>query len=289
MESYAFTALGTTWRLSVSGVALETTAATIFAALESRARQFDGMYSRFIPDSLVSQLATQTGRHTVPPDLIAMLRLYEELFLATGGAVNPAIGFALEDAGYDSAYRLVPKDSIRAVPSLPTVLTIHNDTELTLHKSVLLDLGALGKGYLVDLLFTEALRLGASEVLIDGSGDIRYRANTPIVCGLEDPREPGKVIGTIPLQYGSFCASATNRRRWEGYNHYLNPHTSSSPTYVVASWVMAETAALADGLSTALFFVPPEDLSQFSFSYCVMNHEGRIKKSADFAADFFTA
>lgn len=284
MESYSFTALGTRWRLGLRGES----ATEAFAALEAMAHAFDITYSRFIPDSLVSQLAKTPGRHTVPRDLVAMLRLYEELYHATGGAVNPAIGFALEDTGYDSAYTLEAKTAVRSVPPLPSVLTIHGDTDIELHEPVLLDLGALGKGYLVDVLFREAKSLGFADVLIDGSGDIRYDASEPIVCGLEDPREAGKVIGTLSLQSGALCASATNRRRWEGYSHYLDPHTKTSPTYVVATWVVAETAALADGLSTALFFVPPEDLAQFSFAYCIMNHEGRIKKSTDFAADFFT-
>jgi thiamine biosynthesis lipoprotein len=219
-----------------------------------------------------------------------MLRRYEVLFAATGGKINPCIGFALEDAGYDRTYSLVPKTAIRPVPRMNDAILIVNDTHLTLREPVLIDLGALGKGYLVDMLYDFLRARGVGRFLVDGSGDVRYFdvAATKITCALEDPRDATKAIGTLAMTEGALCASATNRRRWGAYHHYLDPVRVASPETIVATWVYASTATLADSLSSALFFVPPEALSAFSFEYLVVNHEFRIKKSAGFNALMFS-
>ena len=53
----------------------------------------------------------------------------------------------------------------------------------------------------------------------------------------------------------------------------------------MATWVIAPTAMLADGLSTALFFTPPERLREQSaqlgtdFDYVVVRHNGTVDYS----------
>jgi thiamine biosynthesis lipoprotein len=166
---------------------------------------------------------------------------------------------------------------------------IEDDTHVTLRTPVLLDLGALGKGYLVDLVYQFLREKGCAEFLVDGSGDIRYysASQTPIVCGLEHPHDTSLAIGTLRITGGALCASATNRRRWGTRHHYINPLTNESPEAVIATWVYADTAAHADGISTALFFVEAEQLTKFSYEYLVVNAHLHKKNSAGFAAEFF--
>jgi thiamine biosynthesis lipoprotein ApbE len=45
---------------------------------------------------------------------------------------------------------------------------------------------------------------------------------------------------------------------------------------------------LADGLTTALQFVAPEQLEQFTpFAYAALDHENRLATSPGFPAEFF--
>jgi thiamine biosynthesis lipoprotein len=178
---------------------------------------------------------------------------------------------------------------ITQAPDFLDAVHIDDDTHITLRVPVLLDIGALGKGYLVDRLHDFLREKGCDEFLVDGSGDIRYHSTsgTPIVCGLEHPYDTSLAIGTLRITGGALCASATNRRRWGTRHHYINPRTNESPETVVATWVYAQTAADADGLSTALFFVEPEQLSHISYEYLVVNAHLQKKNSAGFAAEFF--
>jgi thiamine biosynthesis lipoprotein len=218
-----------------------------------------------------------------------MMRLYHTLYVHTGGLVTPTVGRSLEDIGLDAHYSLKEKTVVAPSPDFLEAVRIDDSSHITLRVPVLLDLGALGKGYLVDRLYEFLRDKGCREFLVDGSGDIRYHSasETPITCGLEHPYDTSLAIGTLQITSGALCASATNRRRWGTRNHYINPHTNESPEAVVATWVYAETAADADGLSTALFFVEPEQLTSFSFEYLVVNAHLQKKNSAGFTAEFF--
>jgi thiamine biosynthesis lipoprotein len=291
MVTHQFQALGTVFSISIWDDGFSRDLSALFARCEQIAHEFDSCYSRFQSDSLVSRLATTTGTHTVPEDFVVMLAMYEALYRETDGKMNPCIGHTLSDLGYDATYRLTPRETVRPTIPFQDALTILDENHVTLHQPVLLDMGALGKGYLVDLLTTMLTTAGCTRCLVNGSGDIRYvdTIKTPIVCGLEDPYNPERVLGTVSLSEGALCASATNRRAWGAYHHYIDPHTHMSTDTMVATWVIAPTAAWADALSSALFFISPQALSHYTFEYLTLNKDGLMQKSAGFPADVFLA
>jgi thiamine biosynthesis lipoprotein len=215
--------------------------------------------------------------------------LYEQLHDLSGGACTPLLGFALSDLGYDAGYSLTAKDVLRPVPKLHDAIRIEDDTHITLLQHVLIDIGALGKGYFVDVLAGYLQRQGIRRFLVDGSGDVFYQGDgTPIQAGLEHPGDTSKVIGVVPLEHGGLCASSGNRRAWNGRNHIVDPRTLRSPDEIIATWVMAPTTALADGLATCLFFVEPERFSgAFRFEYCLLNRDYKVKRSPGFIAELF--
>jgi thiamine biosynthesis lipoprotein len=60
------------------------------------------------------------------------------------------------------------------------------------------------------------------------------------------------VIGVVDLVNRALCASAVNRRTWgEGLHHVIDGRTRKPTTEVVATWVIADDAATADGLARA--------------------------------------
>ena len=234
------------------------------------------------------ELSQKVGVVEVPSDLINILRLYKQMYVVSQKKFTPCVGALMEDIGYDAEYSLVAKKDMRAVPDFEKAVCIIDDTHIELHESVLLDIGAIGKGYCVDLISSYLRSLGYAEFLVDGSGDIFYESKEGVIqAGLEHPHDVTKVVGVVPMKRGAMCSSATNRRAWGEYSHYIDPTTKDSPHMISATWVLADTAALADGLSSLLFFVAPESLHAFSFEYCIMNHEHKIKKSPGFPATFF--
>ncbi len=285
-SSITFEAIGTNWIVDIYESISSAKHQTLKDLISARIAAFDRAYSRFRANSLVSQISKSAGRYDLPADSVALVQLYRKLYDTTDGLVTPLIGNLLEDSGYDAEYSFVPK-TLRPVPAWDTVLSF-DGCRLTTTTPVTLDFGAAGKGYLVDIV-GELLEVhDINRYCVNAGGDIRFRHPTkPLIVGLEHPDDPTRVIGTVELRNQSICASATNRRAWRHYHHVMDPKTLNSTDQVRATWVVAASTMLADGIATALFFVNPERLTGFGpFDYAVIGT--KASGATIVCSDFFT-
>ena len=280
LRKWQFEALGTLWSIETP----HELAVDVRQELTSRIELFDKTYSRFRRDSLVWALR-QPGEHTFPADVTQIMELYKKLYDITHGRMTPLIGGMLEEAGYDTDYSLRAQP-ITAIPPFEALGWDGEQTFIT-HESIVLDIGAAGKGYLVDIV---ARLLEQHQVLtytIDASGDIKQKGRFEAV-GLEHPIDSTKIIGVANVQDQSLCASAINRRAWGEFHHVFDPMTKQSTDSMLATWVLADSTMLADALATALFFVPAATLlKHFSFSYVTMQPTGAIDVSPHFDGELF--
>lgn len=287
-QRFAYQSMGTSWEVMIWDQVDEKKLRDLRESILEQSRIFDETYSRFRKDSLIWKLSQIDGVCEVPEHLTTMLSLYMKLNALSHGKLNPLIGNRLSDLGYDAEYSLTTREHIRSVPKFQETLTIVDSTHIHLREKVLIDLGALGKGYFVDILSEYLGRQGISRFLVNGSGDISYSGNgESIRAGLEDPSDPTKVIGVLPITNGALCASAGGRRAWGKYNHTIDPDSIESPTEIIATWVKADSAALADGLCTCFFMTDPSQYAELSFEYCLLNRAYKIKRSAGFTAELF--
>lgn len=280
--------MGCQWKVTLYDDVQPSTFREIEKEIITASTHFDQTYSRFISSSLVWSLTKQKGIVEVPTDLTAMLRHYKDLWTLSDGKFTPLIGYTLSDLGYDAEYSLKRKDTVREVPAFDRAVKIIDDTHVEIREPCLIDVGAIGKGYFVDVISSMLRRRGLTQFLVDGSGDIYYQGQSPIRAGLEDPRDATKVIGVLSITKGGFCASGGNRRAWNGHHHIIDPTSLTSPPSIVATWVLADSATIADGLATCLFLAEPEKFQEkYKFEYCIMNDQNKIKCSSRFGAEFF--
>lgn len=283
--SWRFEAIGTRWQIDIPrplGARLE-------AAIIARIAEFDRTYSRFRDDSLVARIATTPGRHEFPDDAAALFAVYRSLYEATDGAMSPLIGSALDRLGYDRAYTLRAGGPAIPAPHWDDAVA-WDGAALTTLRPVSVDVGAAGKGYLVDIVGAMLAAAGVERFIVDASGDILHHGHEPIRVALEHPRDASKAIGVVSLARGAICASAANRRTWgEGLHHVLDATTGLPTRGVIATWAIASNALEADGLATALFFADPRRLAeQFTFSYVRMHSNGRVESSPHLDGELFT-
>lgn len=281
--AWRFEAIGTHWRIDTR----EALPAPIADAVSARVARFDRDWSRFRDDSRVAALATP-GRHRLADDAGPLLAFYRDLFEATAGRVTPLVGRTLEALGYDAAYRLRAADDIPSVPAWDAAIAWDGE-HLDVVKPVVLDVGAAGKGYLVDLVSDLLADAGIDEHIVDASGDLRSRG-VPMRIALEHPLDPRRAVGIAELTDGAFCASATTRRAWgDGLHHVIDPLTGLPTRGVLATWVLAPTALVADGIATALFFDPdPEFVARATSGFARMFDDGTVEVSPDFPGERFT-
>ena len=284
-EEFSFQGIGTDWAVSTP-LPLP---APLRTHLLDRVEKFDGDWSRFRSDSLVAELAREPGRYEFPDEAAPLGELYRLLYRITGGAMTPLIGGSLERLGYDAAYSLQPAGPPLPAPEWESALA-WSGTVVAAGAPVVLDIGAAGKGLLVDLVAAELEAAGVGGFVVDASGDLLVRGAGPVSVALEHPYNPEQAIGMIHLDGRALCASAANRRAWgDGLHHVLDGTTGQPVRTAVATWTLADTAMVADALATALFFVPGATLQEtFDFSWLTVFSNGSAAYSAEFEGTLFT-
>lgn len=284
-HSLRFEGIGTSWQLDSRRAFAPELEATIAARVES----FDRTWSRFRDDSLVARIASAPGTWEFPAEAPALFDVYRRLYETTDGAVTPLVGEALENLGYDRDYSLRPTRPARPVPAWDDAVAWDGHALSTV-RPVTLDVGAAGKGYLVDILGSLLLDAGHSEFIVDGSGDIRHWGTEEVRVALEHPADPTKAIGVVRMTHAAICSSATNRRRWgDGLHHVIDVTTGLPTRHVIATWAIAPSAMEADGISTALFFADPARLAEtFDFAYVRVLANGAVEYSPDLDGEMFT-
>jgi thiamine biosynthesis lipoprotein len=296
---FEFEAIGTHWQIDINtaqNLAPEKES-EILRQIKERIDIFDKDYSRFRDDSLVTEMSKNTGEYILPDDAKIMMDIYHDLYIQTGGLMTPLIGKVMEDAGYDAKYTLKQQRALSVPPSWEDALE-YDFPKLTVKLPALLDFGAAGKGYLIDIVGEVIEKNGVSDYCIDAGGDIRYRIASDVNqnknplqvmrIALEDPQDFKKAVGIASILNQSLCGSAGSRRKWENFHHIIDPKKLTSVKDVLATWVVADSTILADALASAIFFVPPSTLvGKYKFEYFILYADRSADKSPNFPGQSF--
>lgn len=288
-----FEAIGTHWEIEIFTDLKKTESTRLYQEIINLIEDFDHTYSRFRQDSLISDMAKEAGQYFLRPDFLPMLQLYQGLYQLTSGLFTPLVGQFLVEAGYDANYSLKSK-KISPIESFEDVLSFNHE-KIKLKKGVLLDFGAAGKGYLVDLVAELLHKKKLNNYTINAGGDIRRSSDDEekIRIGLENPYNPKQALGVFELGRGSICGSAINRRAWGNFHHIINPKKLAPTTGIVGTWAIIEgrekyPSMLADALATCLFLIEPAILSQnFNFAYAIYRKDGTMQISDNFTGTIF--
>ncbi|MCX7928766.1 MAG: FAD:protein FMN transferase [Patescibacteria group bacterium] len=289
LNSFTFEATGTVWQIDIYDPVSKKIKAKISDLVKSEADNFEKKYSRFRDDSWLRKISRLRQKSKLPKDAKDIFDLYQNLYKITNGIFTPLIGDLMEESGYGSDYSFIPKISLHHPPTWENALE-YNYPYIQIKQNVVIDFGAAGKGYLIDIIKNLLKDNQINSFCIDAGGDI-YVNNYPkgrMQIGLENPKNLSEVIGIIYLNNASICASSGNRRRWDKFHHIINPQTLSSPTDIIATWTIAQSALIADTMSTCLFLVDKSILQNaYNFDYLILKKDFSFEKSSGFEAELF--
>ena len=223
--------------------------------------------SRFDPESELRRLCAQpAGTPTIVSELLfSALELGLGVSEATDGAFDITVGARLAHDGYDRNY-LTGEYSGGAAETIGQAswrdVRLDADRRLVaLRRPLLLDLGAVAKGFAIDLAGRELALYQRWAVYAGGDlllHDSRPQAK-PFEVEIRHPRESGGVIETLALANGSVCTSGD----YERGHHIVETSGASRSTTLISSTVVAPTAVIADALSTAAFLLGPRRAIRF--------------------------
>lgn len=228
----------------------------------------EAVCSRFEPESEVMRLSLRVGT-PVPasPVLFKLTQFAVALARLTGGAFDPAVGATTAGLGFDRSYRTGRRISAprmtRPRATYRDILVDADRQTICLRRPLVLDLGAVAKGFAIDL----AARAfdGVAGYAIDAGGDLYVRghnaAGEPWRIGIRHPRAAGEIAQVLRLTDAAVCTSGDYERRSPrrpSVHHLVDPRTGRPARRAVSATVIAETALLADGLATAAFVLGPK-------------------------------
>lgn len=250
-------ALGTIWFIEIFDSLSEEKILNLKKEIISFVENFEQKYSRFRVNSLLNNLNYEK-QISFDKDLWQMLDIGEKFYKETNGAFDLFIKKDLENIGYGKQIDREEKEIVVD----PTKPRVWNDGKnIFLNSTSQIDLGGIGKGYLIDLLSQKLLQgFGINYFVINGGGDIYASSDngSPIAVQLEHPSKAYESVGVVDLKNQSLCASSTVKRKWifnnQKQNHFINFDTEKDK----ASFVVADTAVVADVLASVACIIPDE-------------------------------
>ena len=237
-------------------------------------------------------------------ELIDLVLWLKEKQPQTQGKVNVAMGKMLR---VWHNYRSVGV----ALPSMEelTAAAAHSDFDKvvvdkeagTIHftdPEMLLDLGAVAKGYTVEIVAKALLDGDMPSFIISAGGNVRSgekpldgRARWGI--GIQDPAFPSANKDVLYFKGLSAVTSGDYQRYYTvdgvNYHHLIDPATLMPGDYMRAVTVVTEDSGLADLLSTTLFLMSVEEGKAFLEAYPEVEaywvlHDGTVQYTDGMAA-----
>lgn len=237
-------------------------------------------------------------------ELIDLLLWLKEKQPGTNGKVNVAMGAMLR---VWHNYRTIGTE----LPPMETLTeayahsdfdqVIINEAEGTVHYAdpgILLDLGAVAKGYTVEIVAKALLDGDMPSFIISAGGNVRSgekpldgRARWGI--GIQDPAFPSANKDVLYFKGLSAVTSGDYQRYYTvdgvNYHHLIDPATLMPGNYMRAVTVVTEDSGLADLLSTTLFLMSVEEGKAFLEAYPEVEaywvlHDGTVHYTDGMAA-----
>lgn len=250
------------------------------------AERIENEYSRFIEGNALARLNASVSDWTeVGPELFRLIEFGESMRRASSGAFDLSVKSILEGWGYDSSYSLEEGEAGERGEIVTKCGYVKLDAPI--------DLGGLGKGYAVDRM-TQMCE-DADAILVNAGGDIFARGKDeegrPWKVAMEHPLDAEQAIGLVEVDGFALASSSANRRAWGDKHHLVDPTSGTPAGGMLAVYVQAKSAMLADAWSTALYVMgfekARETVKELPVEALLISVDGGVWRSEGFEAELF--
>ena len=233
--------------------------------------RYDGMENLCTINELVD------GEHrtvTVDRRIIDMLLYAKQAYELTDGKVNVAMGSVLSiwheyrEDGMDEPWnaQLPPVELLQEAAEhidIQKILIDEQACTVTLtDPQMRLDVGAIAKGYAVEMVARQMEQKGITGYVINVGGNVRTLGAKPDgsgwTVGVENPDEDADdYLAYLQLNGKSLITSGSYQRYFivdgKRYHHIIDPATLMPAEYFTSVSIVCDSSADGDALSTALF------------------------------------
>lgn len=248
-----------------------------------RIAELDGMFSMTDENSEIYEINENAGVEPVQvsdevfhvmEESVYYAELSDGLFDPTVGTVTDLWGIGQEDAGVPTESEI--EEAVSLVDYEKIELNEEDQTVYLEEEGMMLDLGAIAKGYITDQAIQTLVDNGVTTGIADLGGDLyvlgdsHRGVDTPWRVGIQNPfAGSGEIVGMVPVKNESVVTSGIYERFIEDdegnqYHHIMNPETGKPVDNELAGLsLVAPDAITGDGLSTAVFSMGVEQGLEF--------------------------
>lgn len=238
----------------------EERAREIIDVIDLELTRLDSLLNYFSETSLVSEL-NREKQVQAPGDIIHLFGVSDSVSRLTGGLFDITVAPLLETWGFYRKEKTLPKQST-VEHAMQLVdhhrLRITNDS-IVMDSGMKVDLGGIAQGFAVDRAALILRQRHVKSAIIDIGGEVlaigRSPQGRPWRVGIQNPRGQG-IIETIELENAAVSTSGDYEKFFmiEGtrYPHIINPKTGMPAQTFASVTVIADNAAFADAMSTAI-------------------------------------
>lgn len=245
-----------------------TIARTAIDTAFSEIGRIESMLSEYSGTSLLYKLNEQGYIETEERELIALINQSIAYSQATEGAfditVKPILDLykkSFEETGNPPSSAEI-EEALSLVGSDKVELT---SDSIELQPGMGITLGAIAKGYAVDLAGLILEEHGIDNYLINAGGDILAKGSKPQGdwnIALTNPRNKSEYVTMFQVKDQAVATSGDYERYFNEdmtFHHIVDPRTGLSATGLISATVIAPSAMQADAMSTSIFVLGEEE------------------------------
>src|SRR4030042_44694 len=227
--------------------------------------------SPWIDSSDVARINRFAGKERVKvsTETMEVIKKAQEISELSEGGLDITIGPLTELWRMAREKKIPPSiDEVKGKLDLVNFKNIGIDPEGKIflqNRGMAIDLGGIAKGYAVDRAFEFLRSLGYHNLIVNAGGDLRVggsKKNQPWSIGIQNPREPQKILTRIPLSDVAVATSGDYQKffiyQGKQYHHILNPKDGFPTEGCQSVTIVTKSCIAADGLATAIFVLGPE-------------------------------
>jgi thiamine biosynthesis lipoprotein len=253
-------------------------------------RRIEVKYSRYRDDSIVSRINSQAGGQAVECDeeTCSLLDYADALFMASDGLFDITAGILRRAWDFKNG-RLPEQDELQALcEKIGWDKVERTEQRLRLPQAGMeIDFGGFGKEYAADRAAAVLQAHGVTHGYLNLGGDMRALGPKPDgqawIMGIQDPRQAGKIVASIPLREGALATSGDYEKYFEvdgqRYCHILNPHSGLPARQWRSISVLAPLTSVAGSCTTIAMLKEAEALAYLDaqgMRYLAIDQQGEM-------------
>ena len=265
-------------------------------------KRIETLMSSWIDSSDVTRINRSAGKEwvKVSPETMEVIKKAKEISELSEGAFDITVA-PLVDLWRKAREKKTPPsmEDVKGKLDLVNFKNIGIDPKgrvFLKKEGMAIDLGGIAKGHAVDKAFNVLRSLGYNNLIVNAGGDLRAggtKNNQPWSIGIQNPREPQKILTRIPLSDVAVATSGDYQKffiyQGKQYHHILNPKDGFPTEGCQSVTIVTKNCITADGLATAIFVLGPEK----GYALCqkldgvdclIVYEEGKIIRSPNLKA-----